>query len=50
MIVQDFMTSLPADTSPGHRLRLELQEKVRLVCMLGKSSDVTDDMVAGCMQ
>lgn len=50
MIVQEFMTSLPADTSVGHKLRLQFQEKVKLVCVLRKSSDVTDDMVAGCMK
>lgn len=50
VIVQEFMTSLPADTSVGHKLRLQFQEKVKLVCVLRKSSDVTDDMVAGCMK
>lgn len=29
-------TSLPADPSLGHELRLKLQERVKLLCMLGK--------------
>lgn len=48
--MQAFMVSVPPGTSLSHKVRLKLQEGVMLVCMLGKSSDVTDDVVAGCMK
>lgn len=49
-VVQAFMISVPPGTNLSHKVRLKLQEGVMPVCMLGKSSDVTDDVVAGCMK
>lgn len=37
---------------PGTHLRhrLELQGRVALLCLLGRSDEMTDDVVAGCMK
>lgn len=39
-----------ARAPPRHKVRLKLQGRVILFCLLGRSGDMTDDAVAGCIK
>lgn len=49
-MVQECIISVPPGTHLRHKVRLKLQGRVILFCLLGRSGDMTDDVVAGCMK
>lgn len=49
-MVHECIVSLPSDTHLRHKVRLKLQGRVILFCLLGRSGDMINDVVAGCMK
>ena len=49
-MVHECIVSVPPGTRLRHKVRLKLQGRVILFCLLGRSSDMTDDVVAGYMK
>jgi len=49
-MVHKCIISVSSGTHLRHKVRLKLQGRVILFCLLGRSGDMADDMVAGCMK
>lgn len=49
-MVHECFLSLPPGTHLRHQMRLKLQGRIILFYLLGRSGDMTDDVVAGCMK